>query len=513
MSRKIYLPLAFILVFTFSSGCTSRLKALFAQGLNSADQRKDAPTLSKEAYDAILKYDYETAIRKAELAIKKDPKLAEAHKNLAIAYCDSGRPQEALAPVQKAISLAPDLAAAHYVHGKTLFKLGRLSEAVSQFEKAIRIKPDYAKAYYLMGRAYDLSNNPEAAEAALDQAIKHNPDEAYYRTMRDYVVAYARQKNRTTLPAIVPIEGKSAEYATWIYAGIFYEALIHRDFDLIDKAADQARASKDKLPGGNWKLSEIYLGLYRPFDIASDYEWNQHLDLLKQWTREKPNSMTAKIALASSYLNFAWDARGNGYAHTVSEENWKLFRERVTNAQEALMLAYREDVCPKWYAVMQQVALGQGWDKETYEKLFTDAVNHEPTWFDYYKNKAIFLLPQWSGDEGELEAYVNGLASRPGKTDNAMLYFILNEYMCAKYRNEKVSAATKYALLKQGFIDLRKTYGATPRYMNWAAYKAILANDRSFAREIFADLKNEADLQIWGTQQAFDGAKLFSEAK
>ena len=65
----------------------------------------------------------------------------------------------------------------------------------------------------------------------------------------------------------------------------------------------------------------------------------------------------------------------------------------------------------------------------------------------------------------------------------------------------------------EGFIDLRKTYGATPRHMNWAAYKAILANDRSFAREIFADLKGDADLQIWGTQEAFDGAKMFSEAK
>jgi hypothetical protein len=163
--------------------------------------------------------------------------------------------------------------------------------------------------------------------------------------------------------------------------------------------------------------------------------------------------------------------------------------------------------------VMQQVALGQGWDKEPYEKLFTYAVNYEPTWFEYYKHKAIYLLPQWKGEEGELEAYINGLASRPDKSDNAMLYFILNEYIGASYLKENFQAATNYPLLKQGFIDLRNTYGATPRHMNWAAYKAILVNDRSFAREIFAELKGDADLQIWGTQQAFDGAKMFSEVK
>ena len=512
MSRKIYLPLAVILVFAFSSGCTSRLKTLFAQGRNSADQGKDPLTLTKESYELITKSDYDGAIRKAELAIRKDPTIAEAHKNLAIAYCDSGRPEQALAPVQKALSLAPNFHTSHYVYGKTLFKLERFTEAIQEFQKAISIKPEYAKAYYLMGRAYDLTNNPKAAQAALDQAVQLKPDDVYYRRLRDYVVAYARQKNQKTLPALAPIEGTTVDFGM-VYSGTFYEALIHRDFELIDKAADQARTSKEKVPGGTWKLSYIYPGLNMPFDALSDYEWNQHIELLKQWTREKPNSVTAKIALASCYVAFAWRARGYEYSQKVSDEKWKLFRERLANARDVLTSVSGEPVCPKWYAVMQQVAIGQSWDKETYEKLFTDAVNHEPAWFEYYTQKAIFLLPQWNGKEGDLEAYINGLASRPNKTDNALLYFIVNEYVGSSFLKEKSQATTNYPLVKQGFIDLRKTYGATPRHMNWAAYKAILANDRSFAREIFADLKGDAELQIWGTQEAFDGAKMFSEAK
>ena len=250
-----------------------------------------------------------------------------------------------------------------------------------------------------------------------------------------------------------------------------------------------------------------YRQLTRP--ASSDYEWNQHLELLKQWTLEKPDSRTAKIALASAYVAFAWRARGNNSSHTASEEKRKLFRERLANAQNVLKSAYNEQVCPKWYSVAQDVALGRTWDKQVYEELFTNAVNHEPTWFEYYKHKAAFLHPRWNGEEGDLEAYINGLTSRPGKTDGAMLYFIVNEYAGTNYLN----AGTNYPLLKQGYIDLRKTYGVSPRYMNWAAYKAIMANDTSFAREIFAELKGEADLQIWGTQQAFDGAKMFSEAE
>ena len=513
MSRKIYLPLAFILLITFSSGCTSRLKTLFAQRTNSADQHKDARTLADEAYTLIEKSDYEGAIRKAELAIEKDPKLAEGHKNLAVAYCDSGIVEKALEPAQTAVSLQPNFATYRYVLGKTLFQLQRHSEAIREFQTAVRIKPEYAKAYYLMGRAYDLSNNPQAAEAALDKAVELKPDDSYYRWRREYVAAYARQKNQRTPPAIVPIEGQTVAHASYVYSGIFYEALIHRDFDLIDKAADQARTSKERLLGGNWKLSYIYPALGAPFDPLSDYEWHQHIDLLKQWTREKPNSVTAKVALASGYVAFAWKARGKDYSHQISEENWKLFRERLASARDVLESTHGKQLCPKWYAVMQQIALGQNWDKETYEKLFTDALTYEPTWFEYYKHKAIYLLPEWHGAEGELEAYLDGVASRPDKADGAMVYFILNNYAAGDYLKHKVPAGTNYPLLKQGFIDLRKTYGATPHDMNWMAYKAVLANDRSFAREIFADLKNDADLQIWGTQQAFDGAKMFSEAK
>lgn len=512
MSRKIYLPIALILVISFSSGCTSRLKTLFAQRVKSADQRKDARTLADEAYKLIEKSDYEDAIRKSELAIEKDPNLAEAYKTLALAYCDSGSVEKALEPAQRAVSLAPDGATYRYVLGKTLFKLERYSDAIRQLQTAIRIKPEYPKALYWLARAYDLTNQPQEADATLDRAIKIKPDEDSYLWLREYIAAYARQKNQKTLPEIKPIEGKSAEYAGIVYSGLFYEALIHRDFELIDKAADQARTSKEILQGGLWKLAYVYPGLDMPYELKSDYEWNQHLELLKEWTRQNPNSITAKVALAACYVSFAWRARGNGYSHKVSDDKWKLFRERIASARDVLESAYSEQVCPKWYAVMQQVALGQNWDKETYEKLFTDAVNYEPTWFEYYKHKAIFLLPQWSGEEGALDAYMNGLASRPDKTDGAMVYFLVNDYVGASYLQEETRAGTNYPLLKQGFIDLRKTYGATPRHMNWAAYQAILANDRSFAREIFAELK-DADLQIWGTQQAFDGAKMFSEAR
>jgi tetratricopeptide (TPR) repeat protein len=495
--------LAFILLTTFTGG------ECVAQSLQATDSHRDAAALSKEAYELILKNDYAAAIAKAELAIRKDPDLGEAHKNLALAYCDSGQVEAALGPAQRAVKLSPNFDKAHHVLGKILFKLGSFSEAITQFQEAIRINPKYDKAYFFLGWSYDLSNKPENARIALDQAVQLKPDDIFYRGLRDFVTAYARQQKDQTIPGIVPIEGRTDEYAAVVYGGIFYQALMHRDYNLIDKAADAARASKEKLPGGLWKLHYIYGQLNRPFTYTSDYDWNQHLDLLKQWTREKPNSVTAKVALASGYVAFAWYIRGGGFARTVPAANWKWFYERLARARD-ILLSVQPD-CPKWYSVMQAIALGQGWDKPSYEKLFKGAVQDEPTWYEYYGQKAVFLLPRWHGGPGEMEAYVNSLAATQD-TDNAIRYFLVNRFVGSYDKYDKFRPVTSYPVFKRGFIELQKTHGATAYDVNWACFKALLSQDRSFARELLSQL-DQPDLQVWGTKQAFDGAKIFVEAK
>src|SRR5690349_19562277 len=112
--------------------------AAFSAGYS---QQIDAASLSKEAYDLISKNDYDAAIIKAQLAIQADPNFGEAYKNLALAYCDSGRVDQALEPAEKAVKLSPDFAKAHYVLGKVLFRRERFNDAITQFREAIRLNP------------------------------------------------------------------------------------------------------------------------------------------------------------------------------------------------------------------------------------------------------------------------------------------------------------------------------------------------------------------------------------
>jgi tetratricopeptide (TPR) repeat protein len=504
---------AFTMLLTLSAGCYRQSTAVAAQALQAVDDRKDAATLTKEAEELIRKGDGDAAILRAEVAVQKDPRLGEAQKTLALAYCAAGRVAEAVGPAQKAVELSPDLDRAHYVLGLVLYRLGRTSEALRSLEQAARINPKYDQAHFLLAVYYDLLDRTQDAQAAVDRAVQLQPDVQEYRRFRDSMLAYAEQrKNRTTLPQVGATKETDTEYASWVYSGIFYEALVHHDFDLLERAVGEARTSKQKLRSGTWKLQFIYSGVERPYTLGKDYEWKQQLDLLDQWVKAKPDSSTAKTALAACYVAFAWNTRGPGYANTVSEQKWKLFYERLDQARNILSSIQSQPRCPKWYALMQQIALAQNWDKESYERLFEEAVKYEPGWYEYYKLKAMALLPRWHGNTGELEAYVNSFAVRHAGAEDAMLYFLVNEYVGFFEVDERQKPALYYQVLRQGYLDLRKTYGATTGDTEWAYTKAMLSNDIALVTELFPELKGKTSLRV--TKEMFDAAvKEFESTK
>jgi hypothetical protein len=333
-------------------------------------------------------------------------------------------------------------------------------------------------------RAAAQKNQPPANESDFKEE---------HRRVRDSQQAYAKLGgNPKALPQIPEIKGESLEYATSVYSGIFNEALKNHDFDLIDRAADEARESKEKTVAGVWKLERIYDGLERPELDTSDAEWKRHIRLLRQWMEERPDSDTAPVAVGLSLFKFGWHARGNGYAASISAESRKLFRERVGLARNFLTTITANTSCPKWYEVMLQIALSEGWNRESYDELFENAVQYEPSWNEYYRQKAMYLLPRWHGEPGDLDAYANSYATRKGD-DNARIYFLIIQCASAADKNERQKPLAHYAVFKQGFSEMRKSHGVTVRTLGIAFEKAVLANDSAFAQELSSALNSQSD--------------------
>lgn len=199
--------------------------------------------------------------------------------------------------------------------------------------------------------------------------------------------------------------------------------LLAARFDELDKIADQYRSTKEAFIDGEWKLNVFYDGVSYYLRQAPEDNWVSRLDRLRQWVNAKPNSITARVALAECLAGYAFHGRGGAYANEVTDDQWQCFNDRMKEASEILEQAKDlQQKCPGWWAAYQRVALGGGWDRTQYEQFLDSAIASEPTFNVFYFRMAWHLLPWWFGEEGDWERFAESMANRIGGQDGDILY-------------------------------------------------------------------------------------------
>jgi arylsulfatase A-like enzyme/Flp pilus assembly protein TadD len=94
---------------------------------------------------------------------------------------DEGRPQEALAQLQKIVAAVPDYSLARMFLGEALAKSGRLDEARQVFEELAQSEPAHGEAHARLGWILGRQGRLEEALAELHRALDLAPDTAEYR--------------------------------------------------------------------------------------------------------------------------------------------------------------------------------------------------------------------------------------------------------------------------------------------------------------------------------------------
>jgi hypothetical protein len=216
------------------------------------------------------------------------------------------------------------------------------------------------------------------------------------------------------------------DQAAALYSAHIRSVLFQEDFAQLEKIAKQNRAEKGRLIGGAWRVVGFYDGTSAPGEegVSPDSDWQKLLSKLQKWQAAYSDSATARISLAYFYVNYAWRARGIGLANTVEGTQWKLFNERSARAKSILLEAASfKEKDPFWYQLMQLIARNEGWDKAQARELFEQAIAFEPGYYHYYIEQSHFLLPQWYGEPGEIQAFADETLRRVPEPDGSMLYF------------------------------------------------------------------------------------------
>jgi tetratricopeptide (TPR) repeat protein len=118
------------------------------------------------------------AIRELKAILAIDPRSAEAHLLLGIAYRTQGSPEmmgESIAEFRQALELDTTLAAARLYLAYVYLDLGRVERAREELESALVQLPGNVQFLTLLGETERLLKHPARAAEILSQALKTDP--------------------------------------------------------------------------------------------------------------------------------------------------------------------------------------------------------------------------------------------------------------------------------------------------------------------------------------------------
>jgi hypothetical protein len=124
--------------------------------------------------------------------------------------------------------------------------------------------------------------------------------------------------------------------------------------------------------------------------------------------------------------NYAWDARGSGWAKSVTDQGWQLFAQRLAKADGALEKAWALDNTNADAATdMIGVELGQGQGRDRMELWFGRAMAADQDNYAACADKLYYLEPKWYGNSHSMLVF--GQECVDGKNWDAELPYILIE--------------------------------------------------------------------------------------
>jgi TolB-like protein/Flp pilus assembly protein TadD len=128
------------------------------------------------SFICLMKGQHDRAIAEAKQAIALDPNGAYAFHNLGVALTFAGRPEEAIAWLEKAIRINPIAPGGFFLDlGSAYRDAGRYEEAIEKYRKAISLTPDSPFAHGGLVATYSLAGRVEEARAEVEELLKINP--------------------------------------------------------------------------------------------------------------------------------------------------------------------------------------------------------------------------------------------------------------------------------------------------------------------------------------------------
>jgi len=324
----------------------------------------------------------------------------------------------------------------------------------------------------------------------------------------------AVKKAQSSIPNMQVVESDVSKDRKAI-KGQAWALLNARDYDGLDALAAKYRASKEHYPDGLWKLDYVYAGLQLSgAEVAP--AWESRKKEIQDWIKAKPESVTSQVAMAQFLTDYAWLARGNGWASAVKDSDAETFAKRLQQAVEVLVAAKQQkEKCPVLWLVFQKAALGLSVERAQYEKIFEEGKEAFPDYVYFYRSRAVYLMPRWYGAEGELEKDLQKQADRlkgeAGDKLYARVVWSIHNYGSSE--NIFTENNFSWERTERGLDAILKEFPDSIPISNEAAHLAALGGSPEATQKYFRLTKGQVDLDGWQGVEQFESCWQWAFAK
>jgi hypothetical protein len=266
--------------------------------------------------------------------------------------------------------------------------------------------------------------------------------------------------------------------------------LIAGNFGQLESMAGDFRRSGARVSGGTPKIHVFYDALSAISGgctcsmIEAEFPFETKRAAIVKWLETYPASVTARVAMAQLWINYAWVGRGIGNASDTSDEQWKNYHERLRTAERYLHgVDPRHDLFVYYERIELMEVLPPG--RETLDAAYLAGIQSDPTYFPLYESRAWMMQEKWYGNPGELAEFTQSLRLVPGGETGEIAYATVASefYKVFAWYHVYQKVGLSWPVLKKAYLAKEKRYGLSQT--DWDAmlgYSGV-ARDSVFASE------------------------------
>ncbi|MFJ8660091.1 hypothetical protein [Streptomyces sp. NPDC093795] len=169
---------------------------------------------------------------------------------------------------------------------------------------------------------------------------------------------------------------------------------------------------------GDWEAVKAALA---PFDLGRDHQVLGELadmDGVQDWIgraveEDKEHRATALLISGARHLTWGWEARTAARAVDVTQEQWRIFRDRLGIAEEQLLEA--AELRPEWVTPWRRLLTsgrGMSLGAAVNEARLDAALRRDPLDLESHIQWLSQLQPRWGGEPGQAMAFARDALAR-----------------------------------------------------------------------------------------------------